>query len=77
MSTSTHPVSATEPVAGPAPRVVIELPTERVAPHPDNIRDPGRDLKALTASVREVGVLVPLIVVPVAAVPGHEFDTPA
>ena len=74
MSTSTHPVSATEPVAGPAPRVVIELPAERVAPHPDNIRDPGRDLKALTASVREVGVLVPLIVVPVAAVPGHEFD---
>lgn len=31
----------------------------------------------MTASVREVGVPVPPIVVPVAAVPGHEFDTPA
>ena len=67
MTTSPDPaISAT--------RVLIELSPENVAQHPDNLRDPGRDLKALTASVQQVGVLVPLIVVPVAAVPGHEFD---
>ena len=55
---------------------LVELDPAQVAQHPDNLRDPGRELKALTASVAEVGVLVPLIVVPVAAVPG-EHDWPA
>jgi ParB-like chromosome segregation protein Spo0J len=44
-----------------------------VAQHPDNIRDPGRGIRELTASIAEVGVLVPLIVVPVHAVPDHDF----
>ena len=57
---------------GSATRVLIELAPENVAQHPYNMRDPGRDLKALTASVKQVGILVPLIVVPVAAVPDHE-----
>jgi len=52
---------------------IIELSPLQVAQHPDNIRDPGRDLPALTASVAEVGVLVPLIVVPAAKVPGHDW----
>jgi len=43
---------------------VIRLRPEQVGQHPDNIRDPARDLPALAASIREVGVLVPLIVVP-------------
>jgi len=53
--------------------VVIELHPDAVAQHPDNIRDPSRGIKELTASVAEVGVLVPLIVVPVALVPGHDW----
>jgi len=52
---------------------IIELSPLQVAQHPDNVRDPGRDLPALTASVAEVGVLVPLIVVPAAKVPGHDW----
>lgn len=52
---------------------VLELTADQVAQHPDNVRDPGRDLKALTASVAQVGVIVPLIVVPVHAVPQHDF----
>jgi len=51
--------------------VVIELHPDAVAQHPENIRDASRSIKELTASVAEVGVLVPLIVVPVALVPGH------
>lgn len=55
---------------------LVELDPAQVAQHPDNLRDPGRDLKALTASVAEVGVLVPLLVVPVDAVPGgHDWPT--
>jgi len=53
--------------------VVIELHPDAVAQHPDNIRDASRGIKELTASVAEVGVLVPLIVVPVALVPGHDW----
>ena len=56
-----------------APAVLVELDPAQVAQHPDNLRDPGRDIKALTASIAEVGVLVPLIVVPVGLVTGHEF----
>lgn len=55
---------------------IIELSPLQVAQHPDNIHDPGRDLPALTASVAEVGVLVPLIVVLVAEVPGHDWPEP-
>ena len=57
-----------------APSVVLELTPDQVAQHPDNLRNPGRGIKELTASVAELGVLVPLIVVPVGAVPRHEFD---
>jgi len=53
--------------------VVIELDPAQVAQHPENIRDASRGIKELTASVAEVGVLVPLIVVPVALVPGHDW----
>jgi len=53
--------------------VVIELDPGQVAQHPENIRDASRGIKELTASVAEVGVLVPLIVVPVALVPGHDW----
>ena len=60
------------PEAGPV-GVIIELPAHQVAQHPDNVRDATRGIKELTASVAEVGILVPLIVVPVAQVPGHEF----
>ncbi len=53
--------------------VVIELDPGQVAQHPENIRDASRGIKELTASVAEVGVLVPLIVVPVALVPGRDW----
>ena len=62
------------PATVESPAVLVELDPAQVAQHPDNLRDPGRDIKALTASIAEVGVLVPLIVVPVELVPGHEFD---
>lgn len=55
--------------------VLIELDPVQVAQHPDNLRDPSRDITALTASIAEVGVLVPLIVVPVELVTGHQFET--
>ena len=57
----------------PAAVVVVELDPGQVAQHPDNIRDASRGIKELTASVAEVGVLVPLIVVPVALVPGYDW----
>jgi len=57
----------------PAAAVVVELDPGQVAQHPENIRDPSRGIKELTASVAEVGVLVPLIVVPVALVPGYDW----
>ena len=68
---ATTAVEQVEP-GGPV-AVVIELHPDAVAQHPDNIRDPSRGIKELTASVAEVGVLVPLIVVPVALVPGHDW----
>ena len=57
----------------PAAVVVVQLDPAQVAQHPDNIRDASRGIKELTASIAEVGVLVPLIVVPVALVPGHDW----
>ena len=66
-----NPTSVPDPTA---PSVVLELTPDQVAQHPDNLRNPGRGIKELTASVAELGVLVPLIVVPVGAVPRHEFD---
>lgn len=63
------------PPTTPAPiAAVIELHADHVAQHPDNLRDATRGIRELAASIAEVGVLVPLIVVPVAAVPDHEFD---
>jgi len=58
---------------GAAAVVVVELDPGQVAQHPENIRDASRGIKELTASVAEVGVLVPLIVVPVALVPGYDW----
>jgi len=70
-TTAAAQVEQAEP-SGPV-AVVIELHPDAVAQHPDNIRDPSRGIKELTASVAEVGVLVPLIVVPVALVPGYDW----
>jgi len=70
-TTAAEQVEQAEP-GGPV-AVVIELHPDAVAQHPDNIRDPSRGIKELTASVAEVGVLVPLIVVPVALVPGYDW----
>lgn len=53
---------------------IITLTADQIAQHPDNIRDATRELDALTKSIAEVGILVPLIVVPVDQVPG---DWPA
>ena len=55
---------------------VVTLTAEQVAQHPDNLRDPGRDLDALARSIAEVGVLVPLIVVRAEQVAGN-YDWPA
>ncbi len=70
-TTAAEQVEQAEP-GGPV-AVVIELHPDAVAQHPDNIRDASRGIKELTASVAEVGVLVPLIVVPVALVPGYDW----
>ncbi len=75
-----QPVTADRSVTGQQPIeqdaaavMVVQLDPAQVAQHPDNIRDPSRGIKELTASVAEVGVLVPLIVVPVALVPGYDW----
>lgn len=65
---------ATNPDPTTAPWIVLELAPDQVAQHPDNLRDPHRGIKELTASIAELGVLVPLIVVPVGAVPQNEFN---
>ena len=52
--------------------VVVQLDPAQVAQHRGNIRDASRGIKELTGSVAEVGVLVPLIVVPVALVPSYD-----
>lgn len=52
---------------------LLTLRPEQLAQHPDNVRDPGRDIAALAASIEKIGVLVPLIVVPVTQVDGT-FD---
>lgn len=41
-----------------APEQVVTLTAAQVAQHPDNLRDPGRDLDALAKSIHEVGVVV-------------------
>ena len=76
-----QPVTADRSVTGQQPIeqdaaavVVVQLDPAQVAQHPENIRDASRGIKELTASVAEVGVLVPLIVVPVALVPGHDWS---
>lgn len=66
----TNPATAPADVAAPVEQVVT-LTAVQVAQHPDNLRDPGRDLDALAKSIQEVGVLVPLIVVPAERVPGE------
>lgn len=51
----------------------VLLKARAVAQHPDNLRDPGRNIDDLASSIRDRGVLVPLIVVPVGLVTGHKF----
>lgn len=68
-----EPSKPTPPAPAPI-ATVIELPADQIAQHPDNIRDATRGIRELAASIAEVGVLVPLIVVPVDAVPDHEFE---
>jgi ParB family chromosome partitioning protein len=58
-----------------AAQTVLTLRPEQVAQHPENLRDATRDIDALAASIVEVGVLVPLIVVPVDAIAGKWADT--
>ena len=53
---------------------LLTLRPEQIAQHPNNLRNPGRDIAALTASIREIGILVPLIVVPVDQVQGKWPD---
>lgn len=55
-------------------QAVLTRRPEQVAQHPDNLRDASRDIDALAASIKEVGVLVPLIVVPVDAIAGDWAD---
>lgn len=43
---------------------LVTLNPEAIDVHPDNVRRDLGDLRALTRSVKEVGVLVPLVVVP-------------
>ncbi len=57
-----------------AGQTVLTLRPDQVAQHPDNLRDATRDIDSLAASIKEVGILVPLIVVPVDAIAG-EWDT--
>lgn len=71
--TLTAETAPTPPAPAPI-ATVIELAAVQIAQHPENLRDATRGIRELAASIAEVGVLVPLIVVPVAAVPGHEFD---
>ena len=68
-TTDTTPAA---PEVGPV-GVIIELAAHQVAQHPDNVRDASRGITELTASIRDVGIIVPLIVVPVEKAPGHEF----
>lgn len=69
------PAQPTEPTTV---GVLVELDPAQVAQHPDNVRDDidpdSPDMRALIASVAEVGIVVPVLVVPVAKVTGHEFD---
>lgn len=67
--TTTHTPAAPDPQPNQAAELITLTP-EQVAPHPDNLRDASRDIDALATSIAEVGLLVPLIVVPVALVPG-------
>ena len=70
MTVTTPPVPDTNhPNTGV--ETVIRLRPEQVGQHPDNIRDAGRDIPALAASIKEVGVLVPLIVVPAHTIDGE------
>ena len=69
-----NPAAETGTPAVPETLTVVELRPEQVAQHPDNLRDAGRGITELTRSVAEVGILVPLIVVPVELVPGHDFE---
>ena len=75
MTVTTQPPADQTPSAATGIDAVIRLRPEQVGQHPDNIRDAGRDIPALAASIREVGVLVPLIVVPAHTAPGGWPDT--
>jgi ParB family chromosome partitioning protein len=61
------PGGRTEPAmtASTATPVYVELDPRSLAAHPGNIRDDLGDLNELTASIKAVGVLEPVIIVPV------------
>lgn len=43
---------------------VIQLPADRLAAHPDNVRGSLGDLRELSRSIRAQGIIVPLLVLP-------------
>jgi ParB/RepB/Spo0J family partition protein len=55
------------PGADSAPGAPAQVALTDLAPHPDNLRTDLGDLRGLAASIREFGVLQPLVVVPAAA----------
>jgi ParB family chromosome partitioning protein len=52
---------------GPGPMIAAEVELTRMAPHPANPRTTLGDLTELQASIAQVGILEPLVVVTVAA----------
>jgi ParB family transcriptional regulator, chromosome partitioning protein len=52
---------------------LVHLDPNRLVDHPGNVRDDLGDLDELTASIRQVGVLEPLVVVPTDE--GHRIVT--
>lgn len=64
MTTATAPARsrAKQPAAGKRPRQsVVHVPVERLVAHPSNIRDDVGDVSELAQSVREHGILQPLV----------------
>ena len=62
------PTEATEPEAkateAKAEAMLVEIPLEQLRTNPLNLRRRVGDIKALTKSIAEVGIVVPLIVTP-------------
>jgi ParB/RepB/Spo0J family partition protein len=63
MTTKTTPNPKTTQVAAPA-AVLVMLPLDELAPHPDNVRRSVGDVSELAKSIAGTGVLEPLLVLP-------------